>query len=52
MKTHWETDTRVQPLVASLEEAKKPLDGNDLDSTEHVSWKELQHHCFTHLAIF
>lgn len=22
MKTHWETDTRVQPLVASLDEAK------------------------------
>ena len=27
MKTHWETDTRAQPLVASLEETRSPWTG-------------------------
>lgn len=50
MKTPWETDTRVQPLVASLDEAK-PLGRERADSTEPVSWKDLQRRCVTHLAI-
>lgn len=47
LKTHWETASR-----GFFGRDRKPLDRNSLDSTEHVSWKDLHYLCFTHLAIF
>lgn len=42
--THWETDPRVQPLVASLDEAKSRWRGTAWNPLSvRVSWEGLQH---------